>query len=758
MFLGKVDRYILRAPLPYFLLSLSLLTLILLIQQATRFAEILSSSQFAYDVTARLVLLIIPGILVFTIPMAALVGVSVGYSRLLNDSELTAMSGGGVSLWRSLRPALLLGLSLTSFSLSVGFLLVPLAASELRRVSGEIALRKLSSPVEPRSFFTGFPGRVVYVRDGNEERGTWGRIFIHWRDEKQALRLITARAGRINYSGNEEELFLQDAVVTSIGEGNTQISEKASEFRLKDERLREYKSAFLEKLRSGEKSNDELSLSELVEKASAAENPAQRREAHISLHRRLALCVSPLVLCFAGALSVVKMRRGGKINGLLVSLCLMLFYYLCFLLGEQSARAEILSPALGLWLAPLIFTLSGCLLFRLRVSLGGRWKSVRTETAARSSKAVRKRGRDGLAPVLGLFDRYVLKSLLGIFVTSAFVLLSIFLIFTVFELLRFITANQISAGVVLRYLILLVPYASLNVIPVCTLISVLICFTLMIRRSEGAIWLTTGLSAYRIILPAAFFSLAVGGGLWLMQETILPEANKLQNNLRAYIRSGEASLRDRRGEKWFGSPAENRIYSFREGGEGQRERLENLSVYEFDADGVHLKRVAVGALASVEGNQLRLFEARVYDFAEGHPGAKVLPELALNGEIKGLLNSEGEPADELSTNELSETLRVLKSEDARTSAFSVALESRRLTPLTPTVLALVAAPFAFLFTRQKILAGISYSVLLSLLFLAATKGFQSLGSNGLLPPVVAAWASPSLFSALGVYLLAKVRT
>jgi LPS export ABC transporter permease LptG/LPS export ABC transporter permease LptF len=759
MFLGKIERYILKAVLPYFILSLSLLTLILIIQQATRFSEIISHSQFALGVTIELVALITPGILLFTIPMAALVGASVGFSRLLNDSELTAIHGGGGSLLRIMLPVICLGASLTGLLLFVGFVLLPLSAGELRRISGEVALAKLASPVEPRSFFTGFPGRVIYVRDGDEASGTWGRIFIHWKDNEDQVRLITARSGRVNHVEGEDELYLRDAVITSIGVSGSYISEKASEFRLKDERLKQYKSTFLERLRSGERGSDELGLAKLSERIAAGKTENIRRDAEISLHRRLALCLSPAVLCFIGALLVIKTKRGGKVNGLILSTTVMLGYYLLFILGEQSARGGLLSPRLGLWLAPATFALAGGLLTLAHPGAGTiRWR-MGFRGSERSPRNARRLGRASVTPFLGILDRYILKTLTGIFAASSLLLLSIFLIFTTFELLRFIAANDISSRVVLRYLLLLIPYASLNVMPVCALISVLLCFTLMARRSEAVIWLAAGVSAFRLILPAALFSLVVGAGLWLLQETILPQTNRVQNDLRSYIRTGGGAHRGQQGDRWFGAPGENRIYSL--GSEsGLREgRYKGVSIYVFDDEGVHLRRVLTGGEMEVTPDgRARLFDGRVYDLSDGHLTVSEYDRHELPGLLKNVLNEGGLGHDELSTKQLSDTLRLLNLDPARSRALSVALEVRRSTPFIPLILASVAAPLAFLYTRQKFLAGVVYSITLSLTFLAATRGFQTLGVNGLLPPAVAAWASPAIFSALGAYLSGKMKT
>ncbi len=80
----------------------------------------------------------------------------------------------------------------------------------------ESALRKLESPVEPRTFNTEIPGYVIYVRDGDKATGSWGRVFIYSQQADKSVRVVTARSGRIDSSGDVSELVLQDAVATKL--------------------------------------------------------------------------------------------------------------------------------------------------------------------------------------------------------------------------------------------------------------------------------------------------------------------------------------------------------------------------------------------------------------------------------------------------------------------------------------------------------------------------------------------------------------
>src|SRR3977135_2815550 len=106
-----IARYVAAASLPYFLLAAVLLTAVLMAQQSERFVELALYAQLPISLFGRIELALIPNVLVFTLPMAVLAGVMIGFARMGSDSEIVAMRAAGVGTWALLWPVLLLGLS-----------------------------------------------------------------------------------------------------------------------------------------------------------------------------------------------------------------------------------------------------------------------------------------------------------------------------------------------------------------------------------------------------------------------------------------------------------------------------------------------------------------------------------------------------------------------------------------------------------------------------------------------------------------------
>src|SRR5215207_11315213 len=155
---------------PYIVLALLMLTAVLFAQQASRLAEVLIYTDLPVSIVGGIGAALLPGVLVFSIPLATLAGIIVGYSRMGSDSEIVAMRAAGVGSWTMIWPALLIGLVFSGATTYLHLKEAPEAARDLERIALQGALAKLDSPVEPGTFST-LPRYVIYVRDGNKELG-----------------------------------------------------------------------------------------------------------------------------------------------------------------------------------------------------------------------------------------------------------------------------------------------------------------------------------------------------------------------------------------------------------------------------------------------------------------------------------------------------------------------------------------------------------------------------------------------------------
>ena len=364
-----IQKYIVNAIVPYFFLSLLLLTTVLYLQQSSRFAEILLLSFAPRDVVAGIALSLLPGALAFTIPMAVLAGTVIGFSRMRSDSELVAIRAAGVSSLSILLPPLMIGLLMSLIAFFINFEAAPTAAHQLRRAGLEAALHKLDSPVEPRTFNTEIPGYVLYVGEGDKLRGTWGRVFIFAQNKDGTRALVTAASGRIDAAASQSELVLTDAVKTTLpGDANKPEGQYITE-RITDTRiiLDTGRKGILARLQEDDPHPDEMGMVELM-KYTRMRTDVEARESATMLHRKFSLTLAPLIFALLGGTLSLHLKRVGRGWGSLLSLVTLIAYYMLSLFGDGLARKGAVPPFVGAWMSTVAASLVSLLLI-----IASRW-------------------------------------------------------------------------------------------------------------------------------------------------------------------------------------------------------------------------------------------------------------------------------------------------------------------------------------------------------------------------------------------------
>lgn len=100
----------------------------------------------------------------------------------------------------------------------------------------------------------------------------------------------------------------------------------------------------------------------------------------------------------------------------------------------------------------------------------------------------------------------------------------------------------------------------------------------------------------------------------------------------------------------------------------------------------------------------------------------------------------------------------LRSSGADAAAAEVEFHRKIAFPFVAVIMTLLAIPFAVTTGRRGALYGIGLGIALSITYWFILTMFGALGTTGVLPPMMAAWA-PNLFFAAGAgYLLLTVRT
>ncbi|HEY2825771.1 MAG TPA: LptF/LptG family permease, partial [Gemmatimonadales bacterium] len=127
-------------------------------------------------------------------------------------------------------------------------------------------------------------------------------------------------------------------------------------------------------------------------------------------------------------------------------------------------------------------------------------------------------------------------------------------------------------------------------------------------------------------------------------------------------------------------------------------------------------------------------------------------------ETPAALLAEPKAPDEMRYAELGRYVEALERSGGDGRKLRVEMALKFAIPGTCLIIAIFAAPLAITSPRAGGAFGVGVSLAVTVLFLTLVQLSKAIGSGGLLPPTVAAWAPNALFAGLGVWLMRRAPT
>src|ERR1700739_618750 len=359
-----LDRYIVREIFRHAFLGLVVFTFVLFVPQLVRLMELLVRHSGSGAQIVKLFLYIFPGVLIFTIPMAVLVGVLLGLGRMSADSEIIALTALGISRQRMLVPVGVLALT---GAIATGTLTLWLAAGAFRALRGieaDLLASQASFQVQPRVFDERFPKRVLYINDVSASGTQWHGVFLAEVGEESGSQLTLAEKAIVIAEPKQGklELHLQGGTTHEVSRKDPDHY-SVTDFGQSDWPLEV----------TGLISNQQRALSNPERRTLALlpENRKTWREARVEFQRRLAFPFACLVFALVAVPLGAQPRRGGRAAGTVLSVLLIGSYYSLSVVGAGMAREGKLSPWTGIWLANMALTVLAVVLLPRMEQLGG---------------------------------------------------------------------------------------------------------------------------------------------------------------------------------------------------------------------------------------------------------------------------------------------------------------------------------------------------------------------------------------------------
>ena len=807
---GVIDRLMIREILPPTALGFMTYTFMVVMRGIFNLIEQILVRGVAMKDALQVLLITLPHIVVLTIPMSFLFGVLLAVGRMNAENEIVAMQAGGIPARRLLRPIVVLGVLLSLLNGYLYLIVIPGSGRELRELKVRLfAEAKNLGRIEPGVFHEQLPNVLLYLRNADPDSGEWQDVLFFDSSDPSAERLTLAKRGRMVTAGVDarhttgempevEQWIRLEEVVTH------QFSRTDPEtYRINRTQSQLFRpdlgsgGTVRYRLGMGERETGELitflrdGTLESAEEASIVPDDGdievERRHAAVELNKRLAIPFACVVFAFLALPLGVGSRSGGRGRGFVVSVGVVLVYYLVANQGEMMAMEGRVPPWLGIWLPNIVLmTVALYLMTRMGRWLGERekgenpisriTKTIRHWRARRQPNGIHGRVESphtGSIPIQvqrrryasrfpALFDRYITKRLLP---PILLVVCSTALLYVVADLsgnVEDMARNNVPAKVILAYYANLVPQVFLDVTPFALMIAVLILLTVLERQQEMTALKAAGISLFRLTIPVLLVAAVSATALWILGEVVVPNANREAQRLLDRIKGRETTRTYRASDRqWLLSRNSESLYNFLRYDDPSN-TLIRFTMFRVD-DNMDLNfylfsrrvRNYDGTWIADSGWFRQIFPDGTDEFRRiTEPMKLEIPE------EPDYFGQEYRRPSEMSIGELDSYIRELVDSGYRPNKLIVRWHQKFAYPLSAFVMVLLALPFGLNRGGRRVstMQGVAVALTLGIAYFMLTSLFGRLGEVDVLPPIVGSWAPVILAVLFAINRLTTLRT
>jgi lipopolysaccharide export system permease protein len=292
-----------------------------------------------------------------TLPKAFLIGILIAHGRLSADRETVAFLACGVSLWRMLRPAVIMSGIVGLITLYVMIEAIPAGNRTFISVTMNLLAERSAQEIKPGVFYEGFPGKVLYVAAVRAD-GTWERVMLASSRDQGLPTLALADEGQlvVDRDANRVEIILRGVsrqmpgAEPGVYDSAPRIGEEKYSINPQDVFPRV---EIVPGIR-------EMTIAELrVEEAEkirlhAIDPKESPHPAIIAIHQKFSFPVACLVMGLLGVALGVHTRKDGKFASFALGLALIFVYYGLMTIFESLTKSQKFPAEWARWVPNLV--------------------------------------------------------------------------------------------------------------------------------------------------------------------------------------------------------------------------------------------------------------------------------------------------------------------------------------------------------------------------------------------------------------------
>ncbi len=327
------------------------------------FLNVVLELEIAFADFVRLFLYLFPNMFLYSIPMAAMMGVIISFTRLSADAEILAFKANGISLYQMIPPVLLVSVFIALLTGYFSVNLIPKSEIAMKQLMFQVAKEKIDKGIKEHQFTEALGDLVVYVETIDKTTGHWGNVWVS--DMRGQINPIITMARRGIMTAQVDTM--QVTIVLEDGslhrpDGNRSQIISFDKYTIN---IPLQPPTILDGEDVTQISTASMTMGQLQESATAVGRDSPLgRERLIHFHKRLALPVGCFILSLLGMPLGLQAGPGKKAAGVPLGLAFFILYYILFTVGKSLAEEPGFSLLVWMWLPNTI--LLGITIFFIR--------------------------------------------------------------------------------------------------------------------------------------------------------------------------------------------------------------------------------------------------------------------------------------------------------------------------------------------------------------------------------------------------------
>ncbi len=216
--MGSIGRYMFRATMSAFLITLVSLTIVIWFTQAMREFDLITSQRQTLLVFVGITGLIIPLLVMMIAPIALVIASAHVINKLSSDSEIIVMNAAGISPWLLLRPFIVAATVVSILLAGIAAYVSPRSLRALRDWSAQVRADILTNIVQPGRFTTVGGNLTFHIAD-RRQNGLLVGIFVDDRRDPKEHATYLAEQGEIVKNDSGSFLVFQGGSIQRLEAG-----------------------------------------------------------------------------------------------------------------------------------------------------------------------------------------------------------------------------------------------------------------------------------------------------------------------------------------------------------------------------------------------------------------------------------------------------------------------------------------------------------------------------------------------------------